>query len=292
MWCSHLVESVHDSQWGEWSMNDPTHWGMSQLVSNPRFEGKWDVFINLSGDSMPVFTPRIISQIFDPRTGPLRHKNFVTSSSCETGLIPTNVYWFPKGWHKREHYTSNSIQGTAINYIDELGDNKTVTMTTYFGSQWMALQPEFVHYIVEGLSRKNSLPSLYKKELIKTEKLMTDETFMPSILMNLSPFNETIPELLDDGSLKALPKMRSIRYERMDEHCPTSQGYFPQNQRYEVPESSRAEQPKTWGPYFLGIYDLANIKRSGALFIRKVCIYELVTYSFMFETYLFFFSGQ
>merc|ERR1719232_391760 len=56
----------------------------------------------------------------------------------------------------------------------------------------------------------------------------------------------------------------------MDEHCPTSQGYFPQNQRYEVPESSRAEQPKTWGPYFLGIYDLANIKRSGALFIRKV----------------------
>jgi len=30
--------------------------------------------------------------------------------------------------------------------------------------------------------------------------------------------------------------------------------------------------PHVWGPYFLGVYDLANIKVSGALFVRKVSV--------------------
>jgi hypothetical protein len=29
-------------------------------------------------------------------------------------------------------------------------------------------------------------------------------------------------------------------------------------------------QPHTWGPYYLGVYDLADIADSGALFLRKV----------------------
>lgn len=71
---------------------------------------------------------------------------------------------------------------------------------------------------------------------------------------------------------KERSKMHAIRYERMDEHVPTSQGYFPIEQRYEVPESLQhvVEKPRPWGPYFLGIYDLNNIRLSGALFIRKV----------------------
>ena len=28
--------------------------------------------------------------------------------------------------------------------------------------------------------------------------------------------------------------------------------------------------PRAWGPYYLGVYDLGNIKDSGALFVRKV----------------------
>lgn len=58
----------------------------------------------------------------------------------------------------------------------------------------------------------------------------------------------------------------------MDEHVPTAFGYYPIHQRYEVPESSVADQPKPWGPYFLGVYDLADIKASGALYIRKVSV--------------------
>jgi hypothetical protein len=65
-------------------------------------------------------------------------------------------------------------------------------------------------------------------------------------------------------------EMYSIRYERMDEHVPSSSGYFPMEQRYQVPKSSGVDMPRPWGPYFLGIYDLDNIRRSGALFIRKV----------------------
>jgi len=65
----------------------------------------------------------------------------------------------------------------------------------------------------------------------------------------------------------------TIRYERMDEHMPTAFGECPTEQRYEVPESSLADTPKVWGPYFLGVYDLANIKESGALFVRKVSVH-------------------
>jgi hypothetical protein len=37
-------------------------------------------------------------------------------------------------------------------------------------------------------------------------------------------------------------------------------------QRYESPTSDT----RVWGPYYLGTYDLANIKKSRALFMRKV----------------------
>lgn len=56
----------------------------------------------------------------------------------------------------------------------------------------------------------------------------------------------------------------------MDEHVPTAFGAVVSEQRYEVPESSIADTPKVWGPYFLGAYDLANLRDSGALFVRKV----------------------
>jgi hypothetical protein len=138
----------------------------------------------------------------------------------------------------------------------------------------MALQPDFVDYLMTSLKRDDSLPSLYKKELIRTEKLMTDETFIPTLLMHVYPFNETLPVVnKEDGSLKALPSMIAIRYERMDEHVPTAFGAYPTEQRYDVPNSSIADKPKVWGPYFLGVYDLANLKSSGALFVRKVSVF-------------------
>lgn len=33
----------------------------------------------------------------------------------------------------------------------------------------------------------------------------------------------------------------------MDEHTPSAFGWFPVEQRYEVPDSSVADQPKVWG---------------------------------------------
>lgn len=42
-------------------------------------------------------------------------------------------------------------------------------------------------------------------------------------------------------------------------------------QRHKVPDSAEfSELPRPWGPYYLGIYDLADIRNSGALFMRKV----------------------
>lgn len=60
------------------------------------------------------------------------------------------------------------------------------------------------------------------------------------------------------------------RYERMDEDKPDPFGNVALDQHYDAPDRSNVEPSKVWGPYYLGTYDLGQIKRSGALFIRKV----------------------
>jgi hypothetical protein len=135
-----VVSAVHSADWSSWSMNDPTHWGME--LATTRFRGEWDIFINLSGDCMPVYNPQVMSELFDPSSGPLRETNFVTSSCCETGLVPTSVMDFPKDWHKRTHYGEPIIE-----YVDDDGQDQQTTLIVHWGSQWMALQPDFVDYV-------------------------------------------------------------------------------------------------------------------------------------------------
>jgi len=57
--------------------------------------------------------------------------------------------------------------------------------------------------------------------------------------------------------------LRAIHWVRMDEHYPWNS----LSSRYVATELEAEERP--WGPYYVGTYDLADIKRSGALFIRK-----------------------
>ena len=259
-----VVDSVHSAQWSTWSMNDPLFWGMEQALKQ---RNQWDVFINLSGDSLPVYRSHVVGRLF---ANELKGINFVTSSSCETGLLPTNVYHFPEWWHKRRHYTSNPDGDVNINFVNDDGDNDTITMQIHFGSQWVALLPDFCSYIIRSLSRKDSLPSRFRDYLIDAGRLMTDETFLATLIMHVTPFNETLPPVLPNGSLATRPNMTTLRYERMDEHVPTAFGVVPLRQHYEVPQSSEVDQPKPWGPYFLGVYDLRSIRRTGALYIRKV----------------------
>lgn len=244
-------------------MNLPTLWGMEKAVKD--YSNKWDVFVNLSGDTLPVYSQNRIAKLFG---GPLRGINFVTSVACETGLIPTSILEFPKKWHKRTHYSYKPPD--SLTYVDDNGvEHKDVKVDIYFGSQWVSLTPQFCEFLILQLARPDSLASRFRDWLIDTEKLMADETFFTSMLMRYFP--ETLPKITDDYFLDDENiSMYAIRYERMDEHVPTSKGYFPTEQRYEVPVSSGVEQPKPWGPYFLGIYDLNDIRLSGALYIRKV----------------------
>jgi hypothetical protein len=268
--CGSSVEaaSVHDSSWGSWSMNLPTLWGMKKAVKE--YKGKWDVFINLSGDTLPVYKSDRIARLF---AGPLANKNFVTSSSCATGLVPTPIDMFPKKWHKRMHF---SQLPSSLDYVDEKGvQHHKVSLLIYFGSQWMALLPAWCDYLIDQLERSDSLPSQFRDYLIETEKLMSDETFIPTLLMHLFPdtlpqVNETDHSLLVSDDAHAELKIYDLRYERMDENTPDAFGWFPTDQRYDVPDLSGVDRPRIWGPYFLGVYDLANIRDSGALFIRKV----------------------
>jgi len=278
---SHIsyMEERFDCVWGSWSMNLPTHAALATLVqmanTNSSNSVPWDVFVNLSGDSLPTLTPAAISQLF-AEAGPLHNLNFVTSSACETGFLPTSVLQFPPQWHKRTAYTTRPKGLPTIHYVDEYSVQRDEVITAHFGSQWMSLTYKFCEHLVKEMARKDSLASRYKNYLVTTGRLMSDETFIPTILMHTQIYNETLPpatlQVASSSDTKQPPhKFIAIRYERMDEHHPTGITHsYPKYQRYDVPESSYADEPRVWGPYFLGVYDLRSIKASGALWIRKV----------------------
>ena len=60
----------------------------------------------------------------------------------------------------------------------------------------MMLTPSFVKYLVQSLNNQNSLPSMLKRELIRSGKLMTDETFIPTIISNHDAFKDTLPGVM------------------------------------------------------------------------------------------------
>lgn len=272
------LDSLFSSEWGQWSMNYPTLWAMELLCTHPKFrhEGMWDNFINLSADSMPVYQPEIISKLY-AQNAFLKKRNYVVSSMSESGFWPTYVVDMPKNWHKRTAYPSTP---PVFSY-----NEKSIEIKTYFGSQWMSLTRDFVFFFAIQMRIENSFVNQYAEYLQKNNLVMSDETFFPSILMTFADYSESddiLPpndigkgiELTLDGSYHST--MYAMRFERMDEHMPTYSGYFPLDQRYEVSNEAKdihgVEDPKVWGPYFLGVYDFRNIRQSGALFIRKVSV--------------------
>jgi hypothetical protein len=281
------MESVHSVEWSKWSMNLPTLWGLEWAVSAASPAADWDVFVNLSGDTVPVYdvvtTARLLSQL---------PYNFVTSKACETGLFPTSVYELPKVWHKRRHYTHDETEPDPVFFTH---NGEQVSITTHFGSQWIILQRDFCEWLMLELADPNSWVSQFRDYLMTSGKLMTDETFLPTVLM-YAPERFALPLVSEqrrsnDGHNKQQPQQQQpqyliyangtvsdithVRYERMDEHFPTAlSGIFPDQQRYQIPSSllHRLDQPRVWGPYFLGVYDLGMIRQTGALYARKISV--------------------
>jgi hypothetical protein len=276
------VHSHSAPEWSRWSMNDPTLWAMEYLthhriLNRARGSQSWDVFINLSGDTLPVVTAARVSQLFDPKHGPLGNTNFVTSKSCVTGLLPTSIFDFPEHTMKRSHYFQKNIPKT-LSYLDLVTGEwqEDVKTPIYFGSQWMALTRDFVEYVVRSMSHPNGLGNVLKETFLKTKVQMTDESFFATVLMNSPAFNDTLPKLNENGALERYPSMHSLRYERMDENIPNAWGKWTSSDSlYDISKkfgtATDGEGPaKPWGPYFLGVYDLGSIRDSGALFVRKV----------------------
>jgi Core-2/I-Branching enzyme len=291
------LESVHSVEWSKWSMNLPTLWGMDLAVSTTAgglLYADWDVFINLSGDTVPVYdvdtTANVLAQL---------PYNFVTSKACETGLFPTSVYELPKVWHKRRHYTHDETEADPVFPVartptggGDHGDNghyDEVSITTHFGSQWIILQRDFCEWLIHQLADPASWVSQFRDYLMASGKLMTDETFIPTVLMYAPerfplPLVTSAADTNDTDNVGQQQQQRLIyangtvsdithlRYERMDEHFPTAAGLFPDRQRYQIPKSllPTIDQPRVWGPYFLGVYDLGDIRATGALYARKI----------------------
>lgn len=234
---------MFDVRWGRWSMIEPTLWAMVKLLSKP-----WDAFVNLSGDSWPVLSPASIRR-WVGQTAP---HNLVTSSpSCPTGLRPTARSEFGDGWHKKSAYPHPMVDNTDIE--------------TYYGSQWMVLRRSFVDFVIGELEREGTTASILRDFFIHgtvfvegvgvVKPHIPDETFFPTLL---NYYNFSLPE-----PIHAPTGIAASFYIRMDEHYPWSSN----RQRYLSPELDKKERP--WGPYYLGVYDLLDIKNSKAIFIRK-----------------------
>lgn len=221
-----------DVQWARWSMVEPTLWAMGRLADKP-----WEFFINLSGDSWPVLTQPALKR----RLAALPF-NFVTSSTCPTGLRPTARSEFGDGWHKKSAYPETLPGG----------------LEPYYGSQWMILQRDFVLHVLADVDGKAAgLRDWFVNGWIDIDGVgrvrphVPDETFFPSLLV---AWNFSVPKPVLD--------FKATFFIRMDEHYPWSS----QQQRY---ASSLEKSERPWGPYYLGVYDLNDIRETGALFIRK-----------------------
>ena len=91
-----------------------------------------------------------------------------------------------------------------------------------------------------------------------------DETFFPTVLMRSGLRVPKPVEVVKDvtGSGKKVP-LKSAWYVRMDEHYPWSS----HKQRYEAPSHLSTGRP--WGPYYVGSYDLGDIKATGPFLARR-----------------------
>lgn len=247
---THGRKNVHalsqfDLKWGQWSMLEPWFLATKQALAE-----SWDIFINLSGDSFPVLTPEALRR----RLQDLGEYNFVTNSASITGLTPTAHSQFDPKWHKAKAFPNPILPPFEAE--------------PHFGTQWMVLQRSFVEFIHAELAdpasfayrlgdwfQHSTIEIDSGRGLINVRPHIPDELFFPTVLVN-SRFNTTVPP-------PRLPGVHSTLFVRMDEHYPWTN----LQQRYEPPAGSDA---RSWGPYFLGVYDLSAIKRSGALFVRKV----------------------
>ena len=243
---------LFDVCWARWSMIEPTLWAMEKASRKD-----YDYFINLSGDSWPVLTQPALKQAL-ASLGP---SNFVASApQSPTGLRPTARSEFGDGWHKKQAYPKILVEAFP-------------DMEAYFGSQWMIVHRTFVDDVLGQLLRDDAPASLlrdwFKFATIDVEGVgrvkphIPDETFFPTLLMFKQ--RQKVPEPLEVYDRCDVKKvLRTAFYIRMDEHYPWS----PPKQRYAAPTLDKKERP--WGPYYLGAYDLQDIKDFGSFFIRKV----------------------
>jgi hypothetical protein len=241
-----------DVSWGRWSMNEPTLWGMREAL-----EHDFDVFINLSGDAWPVLTPSALRATLHE----LRGLNFVTSGpSCDTGLRPTGRNEFGDGWHKKQAYPHPMLPDEP-------------SLEAFYGSQWMVVTRAFCQHVIQDLDTPGSVSHKLRRWFVngttfvegvgRVKPHIPDETFFPTVLMTSGlRVPKPVEVVKDHVSRKKVP-LRAVWYVRMDEHYPWSS----HKQRYTSARLDRKERP--WGPYYVGSYDLGDIRYHRALFVRK-----------------------
>ena len=160
-----------------------------------------------------------------------------------------------------------SLSGKGLD-VSQLSD-KHFDIEPYFGSQWMILRRDFIYWFVEIKKHKLSFPNLikfwfdlkdYQLEYLysrskrsKPQPYIPDEIYFPTVLAH-SPFRNSIPPVsLQDGTT-------SVHYVRMDEHFPWGE----KAAKY-VMKGSGA---RNWGPYYLGVYDLFDVRESKSMFLH------------------------
>ena len=152
--------------------------------------------------------------------------------------------------------------------------NSETDLEAFYGSQWMVVTRDFCEHVISELARPGSIAHKLREWFVngtvvvegvgRVKPHIPDETFFPTVLMRSGLKVPKPVEVVTDvtGSNKKVP-LKSVWYVRMDEHYPWSS----HKQRYEAPPHLSTGRP--WGPYYVGSYDLGDIKAHRALFVRK-----------------------
>lgn len=156
---SSILESK-EAIWGGYSLVDAQLRGIEKLVTSG---GKWDYFINLSGQDFPLKSQEFIMGYLS------------AFDCCEFIKVVNQKLIRPETMHRIKDYVEE-IDGELV--ISTTSNRDFLTgVTPYIGNQWMILSKDFCEFITYS-------PELAVFKEFYRNTLIADESFFQTVLMN------------------------------------------------------------------------------------------------------------
>lgn len=180
----HICDKRIRVSWGTFSMIEATR----ALVSEARRVRKADYYVLLSGQDFPIKHPLQIKDFLEQHDG----SNFIDIEDKGNPLYRCHMKRYEVPFHSLMMGKSTAARAIKKLYIYATGGfNKTfLPRKTPFeqlsiGSQWWALNDDFIAYAEDYLASHADYEAFYRSALVP------DESFYQTLVMN-SPYAETV----------------------------------------------------------------------------------------------------